>query len=215
MATVREPSTLNSDIVYHVGRVLPWLAETAGQSDMSWFTTRNLAHTASSKIEAAVLSLAHELRERREAVTTAISRMTSKLKSEVESTKPGTIMDPDGTATLALEQAEEYFRMECEALDSIRAALKASGDAAIHDSRIFDELEELHRLFASVVSWSQEVRWLMLINDGTLAPTTGKTFTSGADLISALDAMKRLSPPMKRQFANVRIRVTPNQLQLL
>ena len=154
---------------------------------MNWFTTRNLAHTANSKIEAAVLSLAHELRERRESVTTAISRMTSKLKSEVESTKPGTIMDPDATATQALEQAEEYFRIECEALDSIRAALKASGDAAIHDSRIFDELEELHRLFASVVSWSQEVRWLMLINDGTLAPTTGKTFTSGADLVSALD----------------------------
>jgi hypothetical protein len=154
---------------------------------MSWFTTRNLAHTANSKIKAAVLSLAHELRERRESVATAISRMTSKLKSEVESTKPGTIMDPDATATQALEQAEEYFRIECEALDSIRAALKASGDAAIHDSRIFDELEELHRLFASVVSWSQEVRWLMLINDGTLAPTTGKTFTSGADLISSLD----------------------------
>ena len=91
MATVPEPSTSNSDIVYHVERVLPWLAETAGQSDMSWFTTRNLAHTANSKIEAAVLSLAHELRERREAVTTAtaISRMTSKLKTEVESTKPG------------------------------------------------------------------------------------------------------------------------------
>ena len=187
MATVPEPSTSNSDIVYHVGRVLPWLAETAGQSDMSWFTTRNLAHTANSKIEAAVLSLAHELRERREAVTTAISRMTSKLKTEVESTKPGTIMDPDGTATPALEQAEEYFRMECEALDSIRAALKGSRDAAVHDSGIFKELEELHRLFASVISWSQEVRGFMLINDGTLAPTTGKTFTSGADLISALD----------------------------
>ena len=62
-------------------------------NDMSWFTTRNLAHTANSKIEAAVLSLAHELRERRESVATAISRMTSKLKSEVESTKPGTIME--------------------------------------------------------------------------------------------------------------------------
>ena len=187
MASIREPSTLNSDIVCHVGRVLPWLAEKPGQSDMSWFTARNLAHTSSRKIEAAVLSLAHELRERREAVTTAISQMTGKLKAEVESTEPGTIMDPDGTATQALEQAEEYFRVECEALENIRAALEASGDAAIQDSRIFEELEELHRLFASTVSWSQEVRWLMLINDGTLAPTTGKTFTSGADLISSLD----------------------------
>ena len=187
MASIREPSILNSDIVCHVCRVLPWLAEKPGQSDKSWFTNKNLAHTSSHQIEAAVLNLAHELRERREAVTTAISQMTGKLKAEVESTKPGTIMDPDGTATQALEQAEEYFRMECEELDGVRAALKASGDVAIHDSRIFEELEELHRLFASIVSWSQEVRWLILINDGTLAPTTGKTFTSGADLISSLD----------------------------
>lgn len=187
MASVSESSTLNSDIVCHGGRVLPWLAEKPGQSDMSWFTAKNLADTCSSKLEAAVLILASELRERREAVTAATSQMTGKLKAEVELTKPGTIMDPDGTATQPLEQAEEYFRMECDVLEKTRTALDALGDAAIHDSRIFEELEQLHRLFASIVSWSQEVRWLMLINDGTLAPTTGKTFASGADLVSSLD----------------------------
>lgn len=187
MAGIRESSTLNSDIVSHVGRVLPWLAEKPGSSDKSWFTTRNLARTSSHQIETAVLNLAHELRERREAVTAAISQVTSKLRAEVESIKPGTIMDSDGTATQALEQAEEYFRMECEELEGVRTALKALEGETTPESGIFEELEALHRLFASIVSWSQEVRWLILINDGTLAPTTGKTFTSGADLISSLD----------------------------
>lgn len=96
-------------------------------------------------------------------------------------------MDPDGTAMQALEQSERYFRAECGELERIRAALMALGYAAAHGSGVFKELEEFHELFTSVVSWSQEVRWLILINDGTLAPTTGKTFTSGADLISSLD----------------------------
>lgn len=187
MATVRGPAELNSEIVSHVGHVLPWLAETPGQSDLSWLTTGSLGPTTGSRIEDAVLGLAGNLHERREVITTAISRMTSKLRTEVESAKPGTIMDPDGTATQALEQAERYFRAECEALESIRAALMALGYAAAHASGVFKELEKLHELFTSVVSWSQEVRWLILINDGTLAPTTGKTFPSGADLISSLD----------------------------
>ena len=77
--------------------------------------------------------------------------------------------------------------MECEELEGVRTALKALEGETTPESGIFEELEALHRLFASIVSWSQEVRWLILINDGTLAPTTGKTFTSGADLISSLD----------------------------
>ena len=113
--------------------------------------------------------------------------MTQKLKTEVESVKPGTTMDPDGSATQALEQAEVYFRTECEELDRIHTALKALRSAAVDDSGVFDELDKLRLLFTDIVSWAQEVRWLMLINDGTLAPTTGKTFESGADLIASLD----------------------------
>lgn len=85
MATVRGPSELNSEIVSYVGHILPWLAETPGQSDLSRLTTRNLGPTTSSRIEDAVLDLAGNLHERREAVTTAISWMTSKLRTEIES----------------------------------------------------------------------------------------------------------------------------------
>ena len=113
--------------------------------------------------------------------------MTEKIKTEVESVEPGTTMDPDGAATQALEQAEEYFRTECKELARLHTALKALRSSAVDDSGVIDELDKLRLLFTDIISWAQEVRWLMLINDGTLAPTTGKTFESGADLIAALD----------------------------
>lgn len=187
MATVRERTAPNSDIVYHVGHILPWLAAAPGQNDLSWIQSPNLERAIDPRIEEAVIGLARNSRERRESVTTTISRMTEKLKTEVESVEPGTIMDPDGTATQALEQAEEYFRNECEELDRLHSALKALRSAAVDDSGVFDELDKLRLLFTEIISWAQEIRWLMLINDGTLAPTTGKTFESGADLIAALD----------------------------
>ena len=188
MATVRKHTAPNSDIVYHVGHVLPWLAEASGQNDLSWIQSPASGRAIDHRIEEAVIGLAQSSRERRESVTTAISGMTQKLKTEVESVEPGTIMDPDGAATQALEQAEEYFRAECEDLDRLHAALKALRSAAVDDSGVLAELDALRRSFTDVVAWAQEVRWLMLINDGTLAPTTGKTFESGADLIAALDA---------------------------
>ena len=187
MATVRERTAPNSDIVYHVGHILPWLAAAPGPNDLSWIQSPNLERAIDHRIEEAVIGLARSSLERRQLAKTAISRMTEKLKTEVESIEPGTIMDPDGTATQALEHAEEYFRTECEDLDRLHAALKTLRSAAVDDSGVFGELEKLRKLFTDIVSWAQEVRWLMLINDGTLAPTTGTTFESGADLIAALD----------------------------
>ena len=157
------------------------------QRDPRWFTSKNLAQPTNPEVNDAVLELTRELRERREAVTAAIAKMTAKLKAEVESIKPGTPMDPDGTGAQALEEGEEYFRRQSAELESVQEALRVSGGVAIHGQTIFEELEQLHRLFESIVSWSQEVRWLMLINDGTLAPTTGKSFTSGAELLSAIE----------------------------
>ena len=157
------------------------------QRDPRWFTSKNLAQPTNREVNDAVLELTRELRERREAMTTTISQMTTKLKAEVESIKPRTPMDPDGTGTQALEEGEEYFRRQSAELESIQKALRVSGGVAVHGQTIFEELEQLHRLFESIVSWSQEVRWLMLIKDGTLAPTTGKSFTSGAELLSAIE----------------------------
>ena len=160
---------------------MPW------RRDPRWFVSKNLAQPTNPEVNDAVLELTRELRDRREAVTTTISQMTTKLKAEIESAKPGTPMDPDGTGTQALEEGEGYFRRQSAELESVRKALRVSGGVAVHGRTIFEELEQLHRLFESIVSWSQEVRWLMLINDGSLAPTTGRSFTSGAELLSAIE----------------------------
>ena len=141
MAGIREPATLNSDIVCHVGRILPWLADMPRRRDPRWFVSKNLAQPTNREVNDAVRELTRELRERREAVTTAISQMTTKLKTEIESTKPGTPMDPDGTGTQALEEGEEYFRRQSAELESVRKALRVSGGVAVHGRTIFEELE--------------------------------------------------------------------------
>ena len=178
------PST--SEVICNVGRVLPWLVRAPHEPDRGWFTSLNLARAPSRETKQALEALQHNLRKRHEAFTSA-SGMMKKLQAEIESTTPGTIMDPSGTGVQALEEAEEYFRSECEELTSIRDALDRSGGSGAYGQSVFEELQRLRELFANVVAWSQEVRWMLMINDGTLAPTTGRTIKSGADLVSTLD----------------------------
>lgn len=56
------------------------------------------------------------------------------------------------------------------------------------DHRGFDELSRLEDLFGRLVSCLQDIRWHLLIAEGVQAPTTGRTFKSGHELIAALDA---------------------------
>ena len=112
--------------------------------------------------------------------------MMDKLRAEVEATPPGTVMDPNGVGVQAFEETEGYFRNECDELRAIRGALEHSGGPDQHGKRIFRELNRLEGLLSQVVQRCQEIRWLLMINDGALAPTTGKTFASGAELVSSL-----------------------------
>lgn len=176
-----------TDVIRNVGRLLPWLVRTSDEPDGRRYTCIHLARASSHETRAAVDALMSNLRERYDAVTNVASRMMDKLQAEIESTLPGTIMDPEGAGVQALEEAEEYFRTECDQLGDIRDALERSGGSEAHGKAVFDQLDRVRSLFATVVAWSQEMRWLLLINDGTLAPTTGRTFTSGAELVSALD----------------------------
>ena len=190
MANVPQTGTLNSEVIRNVGGVLPWLARLPKRPELpepGWFTPTNLTATSSHELRNAIEGLARNLRERHDAVWTVASRMMDKLQAEIESTERGAIMDPEGTGVQALEEAEEYFRTECEELSGIRDALERSGGVVVHGAGVFRDLERLKGLFADIVSWSQQIRWRLMINDGELAPTTGRTFTSGADLISSLE----------------------------
>ena len=99
---------------------------------------------------------------------------------------PDTMIDPDGTGAQALEEAEEYFRVECGELRDIRKALDGSGARSAYGPGVFDELDRLDRLFFGIVQRCQEIRWAVRVHDGVASPTTGRTHESGAALVSSL-----------------------------
>ena len=112
--------------------------------------------------------------------------MTGKLRTEIQSAAHDTVIDPDGAGVQALEEAEAYFHSERHELRDVRKALEESEVPSTHGPRVFDELDRLDRLFFGIVQWCQEIRWLVMTHDGLASPTTGKTFTSGAELVSSL-----------------------------
>ena len=163
MASVVESASSTGEVIRNVGRVLPWLVRTSDELDRSWFTPTNLTRASSRETLKALAVLERNLRRRRDAVTTVASGMMNKLQEEIESTTPGTIMDPAGTGVQALEEVEEYFRIECEDLMSIRDALDRSGGPGTYGQGVFEELQRLQELFSKVVAWSQEIRWMLMI----------------------------------------------------
>lgn len=177
---------LNGDAIRSVGRVLPWLARLPGQPDRERFATGNLERSSDGETRTIVAALERNLRERHDSVHAAISVMADKLRIEVESAVPGTVMDPDGIGVQALEEAEEYFRVECGKLRDIRKALDGPGVRSACSESVFDELDRLTSLFFGIVQWCQEIRWLVMVRDGVASPSTGKTHKSGAELVSSL-----------------------------
>jgi len=177
---------LNSDAIRNVGQVLPWLDRLPGQPDVTRFTPGDSIDIRDRDTREAVAVLERHLCKRQDSVNGAFSAMTEKLWAEVESAMPGTVLDPEGSGVQALEEAEEYFRTECDELRAIRKALDRSGVRSAYGASVFDALERLDRLFFDIVQWCQEIRWLVMIHDGVASPVTGKTYKSGAKLVSSL-----------------------------
>ena len=210
---------LTGELIRDIGRVLPWLADVredpAGNPSRLEGRTRLSRRVAKEAVEA----LASNLRHRYNAVNAAISGATNKLLDEIGSFEHGTVMDPDGAGAASSEQAEAYFRAQCEELRDLRLALNrldslsaphvdtwvaffegrleslldgsrqrdALGGKSAFGQEIYLEIQRLHALFAAVVDCFQELRWLMMINSGVVAPTTGRVFTTGTEFVSSID----------------------------
>ena len=114
---------LTGELIRDIGRVLPWLADVredpAGNPSRLEGLTRLSRRVAKEAVEA----LASNLRHRYNAVNAAISGATNKLLDEIGSFEHGTVMDPDGAGAASSEQAEAYFRAQCEELRDLRLAL--------------------------------------------------------------------------------------------
>ena len=100
---------LNSDAIRNVGRVLPWLARSPGRPDGERFGTANLEGAPDDETRTAVAALERNLRERHDSVHAAISAMTEKLRIEVESAAPDTVIDPDGTGAQGWKRRRNIF----------------------------------------------------------------------------------------------------------
>ena len=188
MANASESVSSTGDAIRNVGRVLPWLAEIPESPDRARFTPERLLHSSDRETRRAVTRLERNLGERHDSINATVIAMMDKLRAEVEAIPPGTVMDPGGVGVQAFEETEEYFRSEIEELRAIRGALEHSGEPEKHGKGIFRELDRLERLLSEVVQRCHDIRWLLMINDGALAPTTGKTYKSGAELVSSLTA---------------------------
>ena len=186
MAATSAPPPLNGDAIESVGRVLPWLARTQDRPDGSFFASGAAARASAGEARDAAAELEARLRERHDSLSAAFAAMTGKLRAEIESAAPDTVIDPGGAGVAAIEEAEAYFRNECAGLRDIRHALEESGSMSACGGGVFDALDRLERAFFEIVRWCQEIRWLVMTHDGIASPTTGKTFTSGAGLVSSL-----------------------------
>ena len=96
-------------------------------------------------------------------------------------------MDPDDIAVPELEKGEEYFHKEREALCDVRDALQQTGGAEAHGAVVFAELERLDKLFEDFIASFQDLRWIIMINDGSLAQSTERTCESGAEFMASLE----------------------------
>ena len=169
---------LTSETIRDVGRALPWLASEP--------QTESVPPGMSADERAKLLDAhAKGLRQRYDSLYPVIDRAGRKLAAALDELNPAEIADPEGEGTEALETAEAYFHAQREDLHRLNRALVEAGAPRDHDA--FEALARLDRLYAWIVATMQEIRWTVLIDEGVRTPPTARTFTSGADLVAALD----------------------------
>ena len=105
--------------------------------------------------------------------------------AELEELNPAELADPEGEGAAALERAESHFSSERADLARLRDTLIEADASPAHD--VFDALDRLDGLYEWIVATLQEIRWTVLIVEGTRLPPTGRMFTSGAALMAAFD----------------------------
>ncbi len=169
---------LSTEMIRDVGRALPWLvAEPRSES----IPTGVLLREQTELLDA----YAEDLRSRYDTLYPVINRSGHKLAAALKELDPASIVDPEGEGVDALENAEAYFHAQLGDLSDFHKALVDAG--APPDHGVFEALDRLDGLYAWIVATMQEVRWWVLIADGSRTPPSERRFTSGASLVAALD----------------------------
>ena len=167
-----------SEMIRDVSRALPWLAAEPEHEPVP--TGVPLADRTD------ILDVhTEDLRRRYDYLYPVIDRAGHKLAAAFEELDSGSIADPEGKGTEALEKAEAHFDSRRVDLRLMRKALVEAG--APHKHNVFQELDRLDELYTWLIATMQEVRWTVLVADGRLAPPSEQKFTSGSALVAALD----------------------------
>lgn len=125
------------------------------------------------------LSMKHV--EQAEVMRDAIERLADEIKEA--GLNSDHIIDKDGSTVLALEKAEAYYKNgEAVLRDMIRRAVGAPDDA-------LQQLDSLMKGCRAMAASLQEVRWMVMVTDGTQGPPPDEQsprYTTGKDLMRAI-----------------------------
>ena len=183
----QQVAEFSGEAVRDVAGALVWGAQPLEQLEgISENALANL-HTNRDEWQRVIQALTDSFRERYNAQVAIIDTFHDRLLKAAKDFPPGQEMDPDDVGVPALEKGEAYFIEERKALRDIRDALQRSGGAKVHGTEVFEELERLDELLKSLVTLFQEIRWLILINDGSVPPSKDGIYASGAEFMASLE----------------------------
>ena len=180
----QQMAELSGETVRNVAGALIWWTRPLEQPEV--LNRNRSANLNATLTRRAVQELTDCFRKRHDVII-AVSSIFQDLQKEVENFQPGREIDPDDIAVPELEKGEEYFHEEREELREIRNALQLTGGTQAHGAEVFAALKRLDELFEELIAQLQELRWLIMVNDGLLAPRTKGQCTSGAEFIAALE----------------------------
>ena len=181
----QQVSGFSGEAVRDVTGALVWGAQPLEQPEVLRENTLvNLHKNLNKRV---IQALTDSFRERYNAQAAIIATFPDRLLKAAKDFPPGQEMDPDDIGVPALEKGEAYFINERESLRDIRDALQQSGGKKTHGTEVFEELERLDELFKSLITLFQEIRWLILINDGSVPPSKEGIYASGAKFMASLE----------------------------
>lgn len=181
----------NGEVVRNVASTLRWYVRPLEQSkvlDLDRLANLHPDHNK-DELQHAIKELTDNIRERCKAVDAVCSSFQSRLKEAAKNMAPDQEIDPDDIGVSALEKSEEYFHENRETLREIRDILQRIEGAETHGAEVFAELEQLDKQFEYLIASSQEIRWFILIHDGSLAQNTERTCKSGAEFMASLEKL--------------------------
>ena len=191
MVTQQQIAAFSAEVVRNGVATVTWCAQPLEQSEAqsrNWLANLNPGRNR-DELQRTARELAGGFRKRHDAVTAVCTTFQDRLLKAARDFSPGQEMDPDDIAVPELEKGEAYFHKEREDLRDIRDVLQRTGGPQAYGAEVFAELERLDKLFEYVVAAFQELRWIIMIHDGSLAQNTEKTCQDGAEFMASVEKL--------------------------